>query len=282
MSGINRVEDIKIGVGLRPTHYPHLENQPKLEVNWFEAISENFMDSNGRPLEMLEFIRSNYPVALHGVSLNLANPDGLSDKYLDKLGKLVERIEPLIVSDHLCWTGTNAHGSIHDLLPLPYTQETVQVIVRNIESVQTRLKRPLAVENVSTYLRFKHSEMTEWDFVSQILKQTGCQLLLDVNNIYVNSQNHGFDPKVFIDAIPAGQVSQIHLAGHTDAGDYLFDTHSSPVSKDVWDLFEYTIRKISPSTPILIEWDEDIPEFNKVQDEAKTAKQIWRRVNEQR
>jgi len=269
-----------VGVGLRPPHYPYLENRPKLEINWFEAISENFMDSEGRPIEMLEFIRSDYPVALHGVGLNIAGPDGLSDRYLQNLIHLIERVDPFIVSDHLCWTGTNAHGNLHDLLPLPYTQELIHAISANIDFIQSRLRRPFTIENVSTYLRFKHSEMSEWEFVSEILKRTGCQLLLDINNIYVNSKNHDFDPKVYIDALPVHQVAQIHLAGHTDTGEFLFDTHSKPVCQEVWDLFNYALKRVSPATPILIEWDEDLPDFQIVEEEAKKAKKIWRTVHE--
>lgn len=263
-----------VGVGLRPIHYPFLEKNHNHQIEWFEVISENYLDSQGRPLEMLELVRRDYPVAAHGVSMNLLNPHGISDEYLNKLKNFIEHIEPFVVSDHLCWTGTNAHGNLHDLLPTPYTLEAVDVAAENIQYIQETLKRQFTIENVSTYLRYKNSEMTEWEFISSIQKKTGCGLLLDVNNVYVNSKNHNFDPKNFIDGLYLETVTQMHIAGHTNMVDFLFDTHTGHVQDSVWDLFQYTAKKLKHKIPFLVEWDEDIPDFPVLEKEALKAKSL--------
>ncbi|NKB82044.1 MAG: DUF692 family protein [Nitrospirales bacterium] len=262
-----------IGVGLRPTHYPYLETRPPTRVRWFEAISENYMDSEGRPLAMLELIRSDYPVALHGVSLSIASAEGLRPHYLAQLKKLTDRIEPFLVSDHLCWTGLNP-SNLHDLLPIPFSEEALQLILKHVDQVQTTLGRQILLENVSTYIQPRGSVYTEWEFLTAVATQSGCRLLLDVNNLYVNARNHHFDPMIFLDAIPAHLIGQVHLAGYTDMGTYLFDTHSRPVYPPVWELFEHLIGRI-PNVPILIEWDEDIPDFPILEQEALKAAQIW-------
>lgn len=264
----------QIGVGLRPTHYPHLQERPKTRVQWFEAISENYMDSEGRPIDMLELIREDYPVALHGVSLSIVSAEGLSPNYLPRLKTLIDRINPFIVSDHLCWTG-HQDANLHDLLPFPFTDDALRVIQDNVDRVQTTLGRHILLENVSTYVSFPQSQHNEWDFLTQVATTTGCKLLLDVNNLYVNSHNHHFDPLTFVNAIPTDLIGQIHLAGYTDMGTYLFDTHSKPVYPKVWELFSRLISR-APDVPVLIEWDDDIPEFPRLEEEALKAATIWK------
>ena len=261
------------GVGLRSTHFPFLDTNPKTCIKWFEAVSENYMDSFGRPRLILNKIREQYPVALHGVSMNLLSTHGLNEAYLQSLKSLIDEIEPFIVSDHLCWTGTKP-SNIHDLLPFPYTEESLKVVCQNIDHAQNKLGRNLVIENVSTYMTFKQSEFTEWDFLLEVTKRTDAKLLLDINNIYVSSYNHGFDPEKYINAIPTEIVSQVHFAGYTDIGDFLFDTHSKPVYPKVWELFKLFIER-APNVPFMMEWDEDIPEFPIVENEVKKAIAIW-------
>ena len=263
-----------IGVGLRPTHYPYLEQRPPVTVRWFEAISENYMDSRGRPLDMLELVRRDYPVALHGVSLSIASTEGIRPHYLKRLKVLKERIDPFIVSDHLCWTGTQA-TNLHDLLPIPFTNESLQVILENVDHVQNVLGGQIHLENVSTYMQVGQAEYTEWEFLTLVVQRSGCRILLDVNNLYVNARNHHFDPNSYLDSLPLEQVGQIHLAGFTDMGTYLFDTHARPVYPEVWDLFSSTIARL-PNVPVLIEWDDDIPMFPILEEEAAKANRIWK------
>jgi uncharacterized protein len=233
------------GVGLRSTHYSFLEEgltSKSLAPSWFEAISENYMDTEGRPLEVLLKIREKSKIALHGVSLSIGSIDPLNETYLEKLNVLIERVDPFIVSDHMCWTG--AHGqNLHDLLPLPFRKTVINHLTERIDLVQNRLKRPIALENVSTYLRFRENDFTEWDFLNEVTARSGCQLLLDINNVYVNSQNHGFDPYLYLDKIDRDRVAQIHLGGFSDMGDFLFDTHSKPVHETVWQLFAHFISR---------------------------------------
>jgi len=268
-----RLQHPPIGVGLRPTHYPFLEPRPQTTVTWFEAISENYMDTKGRPLDMLELIREDYPVALHGVSLSIASAEGLRPNYLHNLRALVERIDPFIVSDHLCWTGFHQQN-LHDLLPIPFTDEALNLIVDHVDHVQTFLRRPILLENVSTYLRLPCGDYTEWEFLQAVADRSGCQILLDINNLYVNAWNHQFDPYRFLEGIPTHVIGQVHLAGYTDMGTHLFDTHSKPVYPEVWELFSSLIPRI-PEVPVLIEWDEDIPEFPQLEEEALKAAHIW-------
>ncbi|MDG0815638.1 MNIO family bufferin maturase [Bdellovibrio svalbardensis] len=268
----------KVGLGLRPPHYPYLETSPTTEVAWFEAVSENYMDSRGRPLEMLTALRKDYPLALHGVGMNIGSASGVRIEYLNKLRDLIDRVEPFIVSDHICWTATS-HQNMHDLLPLPYTQESLECLIENIDFVQNYLRTPLVLENVSTYLSFRANEMTEWEFVAEVSKRSGCGLLLDINNVYVNSYNHGYDPRTYLNAIPLERVAQIHLAGPTDKGTHLFDTHAEDIPDAVWSLFKTLAPKIR-HIPVCIERDDNIPDFRELEAEILKAASILEKSNE--
>ena len=269
----NLTKQCNAGVGLRPTHFPYLQSNPDIEVKWFEAVSENYMASFGRPRLMLQKLRETYPIALHGVSMNLLSADGLNHNYLKKLKMLVDDIDPFIVSDHLSWTGIKP-SNIHDLLPFPFTKEALETVVNNIDHAQNVLGRTILIESVSTYMTFEQSEIAEWDFLIEAVKKTDAKLLLDVNNIYVSAINHKYDPIKYLEAIPVDLIKQIHLAGYTDMGDFLFDTHSKPVYPEVWDLFSRLIQK-APNIPFMMEWDEEIPEFQIVEKEVLKAISIW-------
>lgn len=261
-----------IGVGLRPTHYPHLETSPKIQSNWFEAISENYINTEGRPLQMLMKIREQYPIGLHGVSLSVGSDIGINPLYLEKLKNLIDRIDPIVVSDHFCWTRT-ASGNSHDLLPLPFTTETLERVVNNVDLVQNFLGRQILLENISYYLRFKESVIEESTFMTEACRRSGCRLLLDLNNIYVNGINHGFNPVSYIDQIPSEIVGQMHIAGPSQEAGYLFDTHSTHSPPAVWKLLEHTIRK-GIKAPLIVEWDQEIPEFNELEKEVMQARKI--------
>jgi uncharacterized protein (UPF0276 family) len=261
-----------IGVGLRPPHYPRLLERPRTAARLFEAISENFMFSRGRPREILRAIRADYPVALHGVSLSLGGVEGPRPGYLEALKELAEEVEPLVVSDHLCFTGAHAKN-LHDLLPLPYTREAVAVTASNIRRAQDLLGREIAVENVSSYLTYRESEMTEWEFLLAVVKAAGCRILLDINNAYVSASNHGFKAEDYLDAIPAESVAQIHLGGYSDLGEFLFDTHSRAPTDPVWELYKRTIARM-PAVPTLIEWDEDLPSWEELDAQAAKAARL--------
>jgi len=254
-----------IGVGLRPKYYKRiLERATRLD--FYEAISENYMDTEGRPRAVLRKVRENYPIALHGVSMSIGSAHGLNRDYLRRLRTLIDEIDPFIVSDHLCFTRDSAHNS-HDLLPMPFTREAVRIVCRNINRAQETLGRTIAMENVSTYFTWRANEMTEWDFIREIVKRSGCKILLDINNIFVNAMNHGFDAKVFLDSIESSTVAQIHMAGFTDMGDYLFDTHSKPVHHKVWKLYE-SVKKQLHRVPKCIERDDNFPAFAILEREA--------------
>lgn len=259
------------GVGLRTEHYDVMTREWPV-MDWFEAVSENFMDSGGRPLQVLEAVRARYPVALHGVSLSIGSCDPLNLQYLERLKALADRIDPAIVSDHLCWTGVDG-SNLHDLLPLPLTEEAVRHVVERVQRVQELLGRRILLENVSTYVTYQHSTIPEWEFLTAVAQRSGCGILLDLNNIYVNAYNHQFDPYAYLDHVPGELVGQFHLAGHTDMGSYLFDTHSRPVIDEVWALYREALARWGPVTT-LIEWDEDIPEFPRLAQEADTARAI--------
>jgi len=264
---------IGFGLGLRPVHFPVvLERaaQRALRVDWFEIISENFMIPGGRPLRILDEIRSHVPVVLHGVSMNLGSSDPLDEQYLDGLARLAERVDPPWLSDHLCWTGVDSHN-LHDLLPLPYTEDAIRHVVERIGRVQDRLRRRIAIENVSSYLSYTSDEMTEWEFLSAIAERADCGILLDVNNIFVSAHNHGFDAARYVDAIPSERVFQIHLAGHSVQGSMLIDTHDHPVRAEVWALYERAIARIG-RTATLVEWDDQIPEYDVLEAEADLAR----------
>jgi len=244
------------GLGLRSEHYGDYVAAPQ-RVDWLEIISENYLVDGGKPLYFLDRIRQDYPMAMHGVSLSIGSSDPLDADYLRQLKALVSRVEPAWVSDHLCWTGTSSLN-LHDLLPLPYTEATLRHVAPRVAQVQDLLGRPLLLENLSSYVSYRADEMREWEFIGELVARSGCQLLLDVNNVYVNSVNHGFDAQVFIDAMPAAAVCQIHLAGHEDHGDYLIDTHDQPICAAVWDLYAHTVRRFGV-LPTMIERDDNIP-----------------------
>ncbi len=262
--------DLGIGVGLRTVHFAHvLEKRPA--VDWFEIISENFMDTGGRPIWVLDQIAERYPIVMHGVSLSIGSTDPLDLTYLERLAKLAERVNAKWISDHLCWTGV-AGRNLHDLLPLPYDEECLAHVVLRVKEVQERLERPIVIENPSSYVEFARSHMSEWEFLARLAEEADCGLLLDVNNVYVSSVNHDFDPAEYIDAIPAERVVQYHLAGHTNHGTHIVDTHSDHVIDAVWQLYERAVARTGPRSTLL-EWDESIPSFEVVHAEARKAEQ---------
>ncbi len=263
------------GVGLRSEHYDHV-TRTWPAMDWFEVISENYMDSGGRPLQILEQVRQRYPVALHGVSLSIGSTDPLDVRYLARLKALADRIDPAIVSDHLCWTGVEGE-QLHDLLPLPFTQEAVRHVAERVEQVQTALKRRMLLENVSAYVTVRDADMPEWAFVRAVAERAGCGILLDLNNIYINAYNHQFDPSEYLRAVPGHLVGQFHLAGHTVREGFLFDTHNRPVIDEVWALYREALRRYGPVTT-LIEWDADLPPFERLAEEAATARAVARDV----
>lgn len=281
MKAINdtRSPNLGFGLGLRTEHYNEIleaKSAGGLKVDWFEALSENYMIPGGKPLDYLDRIRADYPVVMHGVSLSIGSTTAFDQDYLRDLKKLADRIQPKWISDHLCWTGV--HGqNIHDLLPLPYTEETVNHVVERVKIVQDYLGRQLLLENVSSYASYIDSTMTEWEFINEIAEKADCLLLLDVNNIYVSSYNHQFDAKDFINGVPAHRVQQIHLAGHQNNGDYIIDTHDAPVIDPVWDLYAYTIAKLG-EVSTMIERDDDIPELAVLVDELQVAREIAARA----
>ncbi len=278
--GVARVSKMKrsdfpmlgCGVGLRRQHYSHvLETRPK--VDWFEVISENFMVAGGRALEVLEGVRANYPIAMHGVSMSIGSTDPLSRSYLRQLRDLARRFEPAWISDHLCWTGVGGRN-LHDLLPIPYTEEALRHVVARIRQAQDVLERPILIENVSSYMAFADSTMTEWEFISAIAAEADCGILLDINNIFVSAFNHRFDANEYIDAMPAERIVQYHLAGHSDHGTYLLDSHDHPVREEVWALYERAARRLG-EVSALVEWDDNIPEFAELAQTADRARAIF-------
>jgi len=259
-----------LGLGLRPAHYPYLfEHWP--ELGYLEVISENFLGAAPPPRERLAAVSARYPVVLHGVGLNLLGHSELDESYLDSLCRLADRVDAPFVTDHLCWTG--AHGvSHHDLLPAPYVPELVELAAERAWRVQRRLGRPFGIENLSSYVGFRRSTMTEWDFYAAVVRESGCWFMLDVNNIYVSSQNHGFDPLEYLGAIDFSRVLQVHLAGHTREPDgTLVDTHDHPVSDAVWSLYAHAWKQGGPF-PTLLEWDERIPPMPEALAELEKAK----------
>ncbi|HZE88330.1 MAG TPA: DUF692 domain-containing protein [Verrucomicrobiae bacterium] len=259
------------GVGLRRDHFERVLAAPT-RVGWFEVISENFMVKGGRPLDVLTRVRRDYPVVLHGVSLSIGTTDPLDDAYLARLKALAARVEPAWVSDHLCWTGVGGHNA-HDLLPLPYTEESLAHVASRVARVQETLGRRIALENVSSYLTYTASAMTEWDFLRAVAEKADCGILLDVNNVFVSAVNHGFDPAAYLDALPVERVWQFHLAGHSDHGTHLLDTHDHPVRDEVWDLYRRAVARFG-AVPALVEWDGNIPEWDRLEAESLRAKEI--------
>ncbi|MGA7978781.1 MAG: DUF692 domain-containing protein, partial [Chromatiaceae bacterium] len=244
------------GLGLRKEHYQTvLAERPA--VDWLEVLTENYLVPGGKPLYYLEHIRRDYPMVMHGVSLSIGGSDPLDWGYLTQVKALAARVEPAWVSDHLCWTGVN-RTNLHDLLPLPYTEEALRHVVERVRRVQDFLGRRLLLENVSSYLTYRDSRLTEWEFLCAVADEADCLILLDVNNIYVSGYNHGFDPRTYLEAIPGERVRQIHLAGHRNLGRYLIDTHDEPVTAPVWDLYELAARRFGPVST-MIERDDQIP-----------------------
>lgn len=274
-SSRSRPPYLGFGLGLRTEHYEDiLKLQPS--IDWFEIITENYLIPGGKPFYYLDRIRENYPMVMHGVSLSLGSSDKLDWDYLKQVNDLAARIEPCWISDHLCWTGVGGMN-MHDLLPLPYTKAMIQHVVARIQEIQDYLKRPLLIENVSNYLSYKQSEMTEWQFIHEIVKQAGCYLLLDVNNIYVNSVNHQFNAMDYLTAMPIDRVMQIHLAGHSNQGSYIIDTHDAPVIEPVWELYENTLKRFGPIST-MIERDDNIPPLAELLLELNKAKYIAENV----
>lgn len=268
----------RAGIGLRAPHMQaFLEGHP--EIAWLEVHSENYFAEGGRAPIELDRIRRDYPVSLHGVGLSLGSTDPLDQGHLAKLKRAVERYSPALVSEHLCWVSV-AGGHFHDLLPLPYTDEALAHVAARVAEVQEHLGRQILIENVSSYLEFEHSTMPEWDFLREVAARSGCGILLDVNNIFVNAVNHAFDPHRYIDAIPAHDVQEIHLAGHlekqVDGVRLLIDTHDRPVKDAVWDLYAYALEILGPK-PTLIEWDSTLPELAVLLAEAGRAETLLRR-----
>jgi uncharacterized protein (UPF0276 family) len=262
------------GIGLRTEHYADvLASAPDAApCDWFEVISDNFMVPGGNPRRVLRAVRERWPVVLHGVSLSLGGTDPLDARYLDELAALAAEVEPAIVSDHLCWGG---HGGryAHDLLPLPFTEEALAHVAERVLRVQDRLKRRILVENVSSYVAFAHSTMTEPEFLTALAERADCGLLLDVNNVFVSAHNHGFDARAFIDALPAGRVGQFHLAGHSRLGELLLDTHDHPVRDEVWALYRHAVARFG-AVPTLIEWDDKLPPLARLVEESLHAKAV--------
>jgi uncharacterized protein (UPF0276 family) len=263
------------GLGLRPQHYQEiLDGNPA--IDWFEIISENYMIEGGQPLYMLDQIRERYPIVMHGVSLSIASTAPFDMDYLRALKGLAERVKPKWISDHLCWTGV--HGvNLHDLLPIPYTEEALDHVVDRVNYVQDFLGRRFTIENVSTYVTFAQSEMSEWEFVSQLARRTGCWLLFDVNNVYVSAFNHGFSSIDFLNGIPRDQVVQFHVAGHSHEETHIIDTHDHPVCDEVWDFYREAVRYFGPVST-MIERDDNIPPLAELVAELDHARAIARDI----
>jgi len=267
----HRIPDLGVGVGFRPKHARDVvDGGGSRDVEWYEIVSENYMVPGGRLMDDLAKLRERYTVIPHGVCLSIGAVEKLDEDYLARLKKLVRSLDPPYFTDHLCFC--KASGlDLHDLLPMPYTKEAIEHVVPRIRHVQSTVEKPFALENVSSYLSYRSSQMPEWEFLAELAERADCGILLDVNNVYVSAFNHGFDAEKFIDAIPAERVVQIHLAGHTDKGAYLLDTHSDHVKDEVWALYERAMRRIG-KVSTLIEWDEQIPTYDVLAKEAALAR----------
>lgn len=264
------------GLGLRPQHYAEIldrdDDAPPPRVDWFEIISENYMAAGGRPRANLMRVRERYPIVMHGVSLSIGSVDPLDREYLTELKALADMVEPAWVSDHLCWTGVDG-VNLHDLLPLPFTEEALAHVAARVIEVQDFLGRRIALENASTYVTFKGPEMTEWEFLAELTRRADCDLLLDVNNIYVSGFNHDFAPLTFVDGVPADRVAQIHLAGHEHNETHIIDTHDAPVVEQVWALYGEVVEKLGPVST-MVERDADIPPLAELEAELDRARAI--------
>ena len=262
---------VDFGLGLRPEHYEEIADNPG-QVSWFEALSENYMVPGGNPLRWLDRLRRDYPMALHGVSLSIGSIDPLDRRYLDELKALAECVQPMWVSDHLCFTGLRGQN-MHDLLPLPYTEEALNHVAERVMAVQDHLGRRLVLENVSSYVTYAASELTEWEFIAELAKRADCEILLDVNNVHVSAFNHEFDAMAFLRAMPRERVRQFHLAGHTHKGSHIIDTHDEPIVPDVWALYAEAV-KLFPGVPTMIERDANIPPYAELLAELDEARRI--------
>ncbi|HEX8621795.1 MAG TPA: DUF692 domain-containing protein [Allosphingosinicella sp.] len=263
------------GVGLRDPHFAHLMRTDPADwgVDWFELLSENFLDHRGYAAHVLERVAAHRPVVMHGVSMSIGSADPLDAAYLDKLAELAERVKPVWISDHLCWTGIAGTNS-HDLLPMPLTEASLAHVTSRVRQVQDRLGRPLIVENPSSYLQFAGAQMPEWEYLGRLAEDSGCGLLLDVNNVHVSAFNHGFDAAAYIEALPADRIVQVHLAGPRDCGTHLLDTHDSPVLEPVWALYALAMRRTG-GVSTLLEWDSSIPPYEELLAELAKAR-AWR------
>jgi len=263
--------NLGFGLGLRSTYYQAiLEQRPA--IDWFEIVSENYLVAGGKALYFLDAIGEQYPLVMHGVSLSIGGPHELDRDYLRQLKHLAQRVQPAWISDHLCWSQGNAH-QLHDLLPLPYTEESLQHVAARVRQVQDVIERPLVLENVSSYLRCADDQFSEWQFLAALSELSGCELLLDVNNVYVSARNHGFDAWEFISSLPKQRIRQLHLAGHSDYGSYLIDTHDQPVSDPVWQLYQRTLQHLGPVSTLL-ERDDHFPDLDVLLDELNTARRF--------
>lgn len=272
---MNKTPYLGYGLGLRTKHYSYiLEQRPS--VDWFEILTENYLVPGGRPLYFLDQIRQNYPVVMHGVSLSIGSSDPIDFNYLAQVKQLAERIEPAWLSDHLCWTGVKGHN-MHDLLPLPYTDEALEHLVTRVKQVQDFLGRQILLENVSSYLTYQHSHMSEWEFLATVAEKADCYILLDVNNIYVSAFNHSFDPLDYLKGIPPKRVKQFHLAGHENCGDYIIDTHDATIIEGVWSLYADAVRLFG-RVSTMIERDDHIPELTELLVELDQAKSIAEKI----
>lgn len=261
------------GLGLRSPHYTYLETNPKTKVGWFEIISENYFRTKGRPLKILESLRSDYPISCHGVSLSIASYDDFDWAYLTDLKKFYKEIDPFIVSDHLCFTGVK-NNNLHNLLPFAYNQENLLHISSRIDELQNFFGRKFGFENLSAYFDYKNSTMTEWEFIAELLKITDCNLLLDLNNIFVNSFNHEFNSDAYLNSIPMERVQEIHLAGFSEREGFYFDTHSNPLYPELINLYQKVLNK-KKNIPVLYEWDENIPSFDVLEKQIHDIQKVW-------
>jgi uncharacterized protein len=266
------------GLGLRTPHYEDVLNEPHA-VDWLEVITENYLVPGGKPLDYLERIRSRFPLVMHGVSLSIGSTDPVDFEYLAQVRALAARIEPHWISDHLCWTGIEGRN-LHDLLPLPYTEEALASVVERVGQVQNALGRQILLENVSSYLTYRASEMSEWEFLREVAQRADCAILLDINNIYVSSVNHGFDPLTYLQSIPKDRVRQFHLAGHSDLQGHLIDTHDHPIVEPVWDLYCAAVAQFG-AVPTMIERDDNIPALGELVAELQIARELGRRHTRQ-
>jgi uncharacterized protein len=258
------------GFGLRVQHYAEILRRG-VDADLCEALTENFMGRGGRPLAVLERVRRDVPITFHGVSLSIGATDPLSEPYLAELDELCRRYEPLLVSDHVCFGSVGGHRA-YDLWPLPYTEEALDHVAARVRVVQERLGRQICLENVSSYVEFRHSALSEWDFLSELSRRADCLLLLDVNNVYVSAQNHGFSANELVSSLPIDRVAQLHLAGHKDCGSHLLDDHGAPVTDEVWQLYRTVRRRFGP-LPTLLEWDENLPTLERLEQECARARE---------